>query len=415
MSSLPRVIPAKPVAREDRIETLDVLRGFALLGILMMNIRAMAAPLSAYMYPLALFDGSGASYSAYLFTTVVFDLKMMGLFSMLFGAGVLLYAGKADVSGRQPRALWFQRMGWLLVIGLAHAYLVWGGDILVPYALCGMLILWWVRRWSASALLAGGIFLLTVGVGLTIWHGFSWNEMTDAQRAEEMALMMPTPDQARVHVGWMLGSYAEIVAVNAPLVFGFQTLYFAIFFLWRCGGMMLVGMALYKWGFLNGRWSNGSYLRVATACIPLGLGLALYGTIQLDRVQFALPDRILLDLWNYAGAVFASVGYAAVLILVVKQHAMVLARRALGSVGQMALTNYLMHSLITAVLFQGWGLGLAGRLDYAEQLGVVVAIWAFQLVLSPIWLARHRFGPMEWVWRSLTYRTRQPMLRAAAA
>ena len=140
-----------PVSRQDRIETLDVLRGFALLGILTMNIRGMAAPLSAYMYPAAVFEYSGASRLAYLFTNVVSDLKMMGLFSMLFGVSVLLYAAKLTASGQPPRGLWFRRMGWLLVIGLVHAYFIWGGDILVPYALCGMLILWWVRRLARPA------------------------------------------------------------------------------------------------------------------------------------------------------------------------------------------------------------------------------------------------------------------------
>src|SRR5262245_1554390 len=215
-----------PVSSRDRIETLDVLRGFALLGILAMNIRAMAAPLSAYMYPYALFDYLGASRAAYLFTSIVFDLKMMGLFSMLFGAGVLLYAAKPTESGRPPRGLWFRRMFWLLVIGLVHAYFIWGGDILVPYALCGLLILWWVRRLPAGALLAGAVALLAVGAALTIGHGLGWEGMTDAERAQEAAIMMPAPEQAREHLGWMLGPYTDTVARNAPSVFMFETLFF---------------------------------------------------------------------------------------------------------------------------------------------------------------------------------------------
>jgi uncharacterized protein len=405
------MIHPSPVVTQDRIETLDVLRGFGLLGILAMNIRGMAAPLSTYMYPYALFDYSGASRAAYLFTSVVFDLKMMGLFSMLFGAGVLLYSAKSTESGKPPRGLWFRRMGWLLVIGLVHAYFIWGGDILVPYALCGILILWWVRRLPAGALTAGAIVLLAVGAGLTIGHGLSWERMNEAQRAQEAALMMPTPEQAREQLGWMLGSYPETIARHAPSVFMFQTMYFLAFFLWRCGGMMLLGMALYKWGFLDGRLSNRAYILTAALCIPVGLGLAWYGTVELEGVQFALPQRIVLDLWNYTGAVLASVGYAAVLILAVKQSVLSRLRRALAAVGQTAFSNYLLHSIVASVLFLGWGFGLAGRLDYAEQLGVVVAIWAVQIALSPLWLAHYRFGPAEWLWRSLTYWQRQPMRR----
>jgi uncharacterized protein len=191
----------------------------------------------------------------------------------------------------------------------------------------------------------------------------------------------------------------------------FETLYFLSFFLWRCGGMMLLGMALYKWGFLDGSRTTRTYVVTAALCIPLGLGLAWYGTVELERARFALPYRILLDLWNYVGAVFASVGYAAVLILAVKHQVLSGLRRALAAVGQMAFTNYLLHSITASVLFLGWGFGLAGQLDYAEQLGVVAMIWAAQLALSPIWLARHRFGPAEWLWRSLTYWQRQPMRR----
>jgi uncharacterized protein len=123
-----------PVPASARIETLDVLRGFALLGILAMNIRAMAAPFGAYMYPYALFDYTGVNRAAFIFTSTAVDLQMMGLFSMLFGAGVLLYAAKSTEDGRPPRRLWFRRMFWLLVIGLVHSYLIWNGDILVPYA-----------------------------------------------------------------------------------------------------------------------------------------------------------------------------------------------------------------------------------------------------------------------------------------
>jgi uncharacterized protein len=400
-----------PVSPRDRIETLDVLRGFALLGILAMNIRAMAAPFSAYMYPYALFDYTGASRAAYMFTSVVYDLKMMGLFSMLFGAGVLLYAAKPTETGQPPRGLWFRRMFWLLVIGLVHAYLIWDGDILVPYALCGILLLWWVRRLPAWGLFALSATFLAIGTVLTIGQGLSWETMPEADRASIAEMWMPTREQANQQLAQMLGGYASVVAHRAAFVFMGQTLYFLVFFFWRCGGMMLLGMSLYKWGFLDGSCSTRTYALMAATCIPVGLALAWYGVVELERARFAMPARTVADVWNYIGAVFASVGYAALLILIVKNGVLAGLRRALAAVGQMAFSNYLFQSVTTAILFLGWGFGFAGRVDYAQQLVVVAAIWAFQLAISPVWLRRFRFGPAEWLWRSLTYWQQQPMRR----
>jgi uncharacterized protein len=402
---------ASPVARTDRLETLDVLRGFALLGILAMNIRIMAAPLGAYMYPIGLFEYEGASRTAYLLSATLFDLKMMGLFSMLFGVSVLLYSRKSADDGASVRGLWFRRMFWLLVIGLVHAYLIWNGDILVPYALCGLLLLWWVRRLGAATLLALAAAMLAVGAALTVGHGLSWNTMSEPDRAQELAMYAPSTSELQVQLAAMLGTYTETVRHRAPFVLLFQTLVFATFFFWRCSGMMLIGMALYKSGFLDGQRPVSTYALVAGTCLPLGLGLSGYGALAIDRAAYAMPDRLLLDLWNYAGAIFASVGYAAAIILLVKIDVVRGVRRALAAVGQMAFSNYLLHSILSSVLFLGWGFGLAGRLDYAEQFVFVAAIWAAQLALSPIWLARYRFGPAEWLWRSLTYWERQPMQR----
>jgi uncharacterized protein len=402
-----------PVASARRLETLDVLRGFALLGILAMNIRAMAAPMSAYLYPYALFDYEGGSRFAYLFTTVVFDLKMMGLFSMLFGAGVLLYADKRTETGQPPRALWFRRMAVLLAIGLAHAYFVWPGDILVPYALCGILLLWWVRNRTARTLLIAAVGMLAVGAALAVVHWLSWGSMSEPDRAAELELMMPTREQARGHLDLMLGSYAGFVAGSAPSTFMFETMYFVLFFFWRCGGMMLLGMSLYKSGFLDGRLPTATYARVALVATPVGLGLACIGALELERVAYAMPIRAAIDLWNYVGAVFASVGYAATLIWIVKRGALAALRSRLAAVGQMAFSNYLLHSVTASVLFFGWGFGLAGRFDYAAQLLIVAAVWLGQLVISPIWLRRFRFGPAEWLWRTLTYGSRQPMRQDA--
>ena len=255
--------------------------------------------------------------------------------------------------------------------------------------------------------------MLAVGALLTIGQGLSWTSMPEAERAAQLEVWMPTREKTSEQLATMLGSYGQVVAHRARFVFMSQTMFFLFFFFWRCGGMMLLGMALYKSGFLDGRRPIGHYVRVAATCLPVGLGLAWYGTVALERVRFAMPDRTFADLWNYAGAVLVSVGYAAVLILVVKTGVLGGARKALAAVGQMAFSNYLFHSVMSSVVFLGWGLGLAGRFDYAQQLLYVLAVWTFQLVVSPIWLRRYRFGPAEWLWRSLTYWKRQPMRRAA--
>ena len=284
------MLSPSPVSQRDRVETLDVLRGFALLGILAVNVRAMAAPFSAYSYPYQPFDYTGASRAAYLFTSVAFDLKMIGLFSMLFGAGVLLYSTKATADGRPPLALWFRRMGWLLAIGLVHAYLIWDGDILVTYALSGMLLLWWVRRWSAWALALGAVALLTVGASLGPIYGQMWHRLPAEAHASELEYFMPTREQALAQLTDLRGSYIEVTMARASSAFEGQTFEFLAFYFWRCGGMMLLGMALWKCGFLNGRRPLRDYRITAATCLPIGLALAAYGSARLEAVRYAMPN-----------------------------------------------------------------------------------------------------------------------------
>ena len=288
----------------------------------------------------------------------------MGLFSMLFGAGAILYAAKSTETGKAPRALWFRRMFWLLVIGLAHAYLIWDGDILVPYALCGLLLLWWVRRLPAWALTAGAVGLLAVGALLSLGHG-DWESMSEAERAHEAEIWMPTPEQTAAQLAYMLGSYPQVVAHRATFVLMFQTFFFAFFFFWRCGGMMLLGMALYKSGFLDGRRPARDYVLVAAICIPLGLALAWYGPLSSSVcVSHAAAHHCRsLELHRLGVRLRRLCGGADPGRKARRTGGL---RKALAAVGQMAFTNYLLQSVITSVLFLGWGFGLAGRFDYAR-------------------------------------------------
>ena len=378
------MVQPAPVPASARIETLDVLRGFALLGILAMNIRAMAAPFGAYMYPYAMFDYTGVNRAAFIFTSTVVDLKMMGLFSMLFGAGVLLYAAKPTEDGRPPRGLWFRRMFWLLVIGLVHAYLIWDGDILVPYALCGILLLWWVRRLPAWALVAGAVGLLAIGAVLTVRHGVAWDLMPEAQRAQEAEMLTPTraqaeaaarpharklcrgrrgPGDVRLHGADVLLPVLLLLALrrhdapgDGPLQVGLPRR--------PPSGARLCdrgrdlhprrpGARMVRDGRARARWLRACRSARSPIC---GTTPARFSRRSATRRRS---------------------------ILVVKRGALAGLRRSLAAVGQMAFSNYLFHSVITSVIFLGWGFGLAGRFDYAEQLLIVPAIWAFQLVIEP--------------------------------
>jgi uncharacterized protein len=272
-----------------------------------------------------------------------------------------------------------------------------------------------MRNLTARTLLIVAVVMLAIGAALAVVHWSAWGSMSEADRAGEMELMMPTREQARNHVDLMLGSYTKFVAGSAPQTFMFETMIFLMFFLWRCGGMMLLGMSLYKSGFLDGRLPASTYARVALIATPIGLALALVGALELERVAYAMPIRAAVDLWNYVGAVFASIAYASALIWIVKRGMLAGLRRRFAAVGQMALSNYLFHSMTASVLFLGWGFGLAGRFGYAAQLLIVVAIWIVQLIVSPIWLKGFRFGPAEWLWRTLTYGRVQPMRQEAPA
>ena len=181
----------------------------------------------------------------------------------------------------------------------------------MPYALCGLLLLWWARRFGPGVLCAAAVACLAVGAALGVGHGIAFTSMSDAERAGELEIFMPTTEQANQQLARMLGGYVDVVASRASFVFMGQTMYFLLFFFWRCGGMMLLGMALYRSGFLDGRRATRDYLIVAATCLPIGLALAWYGTVALERIRFAMPERTVADVWNYVGAVLASVGYAA--------------------------------------------------------------------------------------------------------
>ncbi len=429
--------PLTPVASGERYEAVDVLRGFAVLGILVMNIYAFAMPFVAFNNPL-LYGGSGIHYGTWVFTHLFFDQKFMTIFAMLFGAGLILMHDRAVARGRTVVWVYLRRMFWLLVIGAVHGYLIWFGDILANYALCGLLILMLRKLRPRTLIIVGVIFLIIpmflmkgFGMGLEQQHEVAeearallaagetlTEEQQQALDAWEQTepMMFPSPEEVERKIEVHRGGYLGIVQERAPLVVMMQTIMWAMFGVWRMSGVMLLGMAFLKMGILYAERSNRFYLSWIVAGYGIGLPIVAYGARELFAHQFDaffLWDGGLF--YNYVGSLFVGFAHVAVVMLAVKHVVLDGLRTRLAAVGRMALTNYLMHSVLLTTVFYGYGLGLFGHVNRFYLMGFVLAVWCLQLYLSPIWLRHFRFGPAEWLWRSLTYWRRQPMRIQAQA
>jgi uncharacterized protein len=426
----------QPVSESQRLISVDALRGVALLGILVMNVPWFAFHSYAFFNP-ALGGGfTGANFGVWLGCHLLFDAKMMALFSMLFGAGLILLTGRVEGRGVSAAGIYYRRIAWLLVIGLLHAYLLWMGDILVSYALCG-LILYPMRRWRPAILIAIGSALLLIGVALNMGQGhffaYARSEAAAATAAKD-AGETPTAMQSQMLEAWKgmsaefqptekkleeeratyQAGYLGYLASNAPKALMMQTMFFFLWALWRATGLMLIGMGLMRLGVFSAQRSKAFYIKLALAGYGIGLPLVGFGAYRMMQNNFDFVELFKYD-WNfnYIGSILVALGHAAVVMLIVRSGALKSAVHAVAAVGRMALTNYLMQTLLLGLFFLGWGAGMWGRLDRVGTIGVVLAIWSLQLVFSPLWLSRFRFGPVEWVWRSLTYWKPQPMRKAA--
>lgn len=399
-----------PTREADRIDILDILRGLGVLGILAVNVVAFAYPVEAYWNPLnGPFPFEGLSVEIWRIVHVFFEQKFITLFSMLFGVSLFLVGGERDDAERSTLLRW--RLFWLALIGIGHGAAIWYGDVLLAYAIAGFAVSF-VRSWSAGALLfAGGVLYLA---GAALESGAYSLMMVAPMPAEELA-------QLSRDIGWRL-SEAELQETIAAFGGTFQQSLEAnvstwIEYLWllfwpKTYGLMMIGLGLYKVGYLRGQapaWVH-AILVIVGACM-----LALMNQGALQAIAAGFPMLETLGPWRLAmacGAVFATLGYVSALMLL---HAAVGTGGlwALAATGRMAFTNYLSQSLImTAIFFGGRGLGLFGQLDWPDLAVLVVGVWALQLAWSPLWLSVFSMGPLEWVWRCLTYRRLLPIGRS---
>jgi uncharacterized protein len=376
-----------------------------------MNIQMFSMVSAAYFNPTAYGDLEGANFWVWLFSHLFADLKFMAIFSMLFGAGLILMWQRAEASGRSFFTIHCRRMFWLLLIGLLHAHLLWFGDILVPYAICGMLICWF-RKMKPTTLLLVGFLILLVGSSLFLLSGLSmpyWPQEDLEKFTQES--WRPSPDRIRDELQIYRGGWREQMEDRVVTAIELETFVFLYFFLWRAGGLMLIGMALFKLGVLSAQRSVSFYWTLVVLGALVGVPLIGYGAVQNIEAGWPPSSFFLGTQFNYWGSILVSLGWISIVILVYQKGWFRFLARRLSAVGRMALSNYLLESIICTTVFYGHGLGLFGRLNRLEQFFLVLAVWIVLLILSPWWLNRFRYGPFEWTWRSLTYWSVLPFRR----
>ncbi len=403
---------AGPVSDGERVVAIDVLRGFALLGILVVNIQSFSMPDATIFNPTSYGDLSGANRWVWYLTHTFFEQKFMTIFSMLFGAGILLMTERTEGKGLRSAALHYRRMTVLLGFGLAHAYLVWNGDILVCYAMCGFLV-YLFRKRPARSLVILGIGAVAVSSLLSLFSGWSMPYWPAESIAETTEMFQPSTESIAENLAAVRGSWVSETTYRAPYAFQFQTFVFVVWGVWRAGGLMLLGMGLYKLGVLSSARSYRYYGSLVAAGIFVGIPVVVYGVYLNFQANWdARYSFFVGGQYNYWASILVSLGWLGLVMLVYKKGIFGSLISRLAAVGRMAFTNYLAQSLICTTLFYGHGFGLFGSVPRVGQILIVFAVWAIQLAVSPLWLRRFRFGPFEWMWRSLTYRRLQPMRRA---
>jgi uncharacterized protein len=426
-------INAGPVLGGERIGAMDVLRGVAVLGILLMNITGFALPFAASFNPTAGGGHTDLNLWVWAVNTVLFEGKMRAIFSMLFGAGMLVLTSRLEQRGLAAESadIYYRRLLWLLTFGLVHAYFIWWGDILFFYSVLG-LFLFPLRRLSARALISVGLILLLIGAGRGLLSALelratknaalaadaaaaSGQTLTEEQKAAQAAWTeaqkesRPAPEELLKETEAYRGSYVDACRQRAGFLAAMQPQALYHFFVFDIGGMMVLGIGLLKLNVFSGWLSYRAYAMLAILGFAVGLPVEALA-VSHDIASGFDPLAIAFGAATHAVArVPVAVAHVAVVMLVWKAGILRWLTSALAAVGQMAFSCYILQSLICTTIFYGYGAGLFARLDRSQLLIVVAIVWVTLLIASPLWLRRFRFGPLEWLWRSLTYLQRQPM------
>ncbi|KFC09208.1 hypothetical protein GTGU_01147 [Trabulsiella guamensis ATCC 49490] len=380
----------------ERNVTLDFLRGAAILGILLLNISAFGLPKAAYLNPAWYGDISRSDAWTWAILDLLAQVKFLTLFALLFGAGLQLLLPRGKI--------WIQsRLTLLALLGFIHGLLFWDGDILLAYALVG-LVCWRMIRdaQSIKSLFNTGVMLYVTGVGVLILLGIITGDSVNRS-------WVPDAAHLQYEQYWKLKGGAEAVSNRAGMLAD-SLLALGAQYGWQLAGMMLMGGALMRSGWLKGQFSLRHYRRVGALLIIIGLLINLPAVVAQWWLNWDYRwSAFLLQAPRELGAPLQTIGYAALVYGFWPQlcHSRLVA--AVVCVGRMALSNYLLQTLICTTLF--YHLDFFMKFNRLQLLGFILPVWIINLAFSVLWLRYFRQGPVEWLWRQLTARASGVSLR----
>ncbi|MYC07090.1 MAG: DUF418 domain-containing protein [Chloroflexi bacterium] len=370
-----------PVSERARITSLDLIRGIAVLGILLMNAVSFRYGTAPYFNLSAGGSETWLDWTVGIFGEIFVDQKFMGLFSLLFGAGMILFIDRASTRGGRAVLLNMWRNALLLLMGVLH-YMLWDGDVLMIYAISSVFLIA-LRNLPNKALISIGVVVFALSIGGALLAQY----IADATGTSLAGI-------------WTPGEINTEDLIGFPILFGY--------FL-RGLGLILIGAGIYRTGFMNGGMASSLYRRTAIIGLGVGLPLAALGVVFTALGDYSREVAFIGQIPNTLGTIPASLGYMSLIILW-NNGADNRLKRRLRAVGRIALTNYLTHTIF-GVLTLSVLLADAAWLNRSAILVFVLAVWALQLWWSQAWLSRFLYGPAEWVWRVATYRKIQPLRR----
>ena len=385
---------------KQRIHSLDLIRGIALLGILIMNIISFSNIGMGYVNPTLGAGIDGYNGVLHGFSYLFAEMRFMSIFSMLFGAGLILFTDNLQQKELPIARVHYRRMVLLLCFGFLHAYLIWMGDILVMYSLCGMLV-YWVRKWKIPSLLILSSLLFCVPLTFSTLT-YQFVPMNELQ--EIYSFWIPGQNEIQSEIHAYRGSYLEQMEPRIDGAIQAQTVLFLMEQMWRILSMMLLGMVLYKSGILSGYKDRLFYLRYSIVYLVFGISFSAFALYQ--SYQHSWNGIWVMNVghpMNYIASLFVALGYIHLIIFWSTTTCWAEVQHRLQAVGRMAFTNYILSSVICTFIFYGHGFGLFAHLDRLQNWGIIIVVWSLILIVSPIILRHYKQGPLEYIWRKGTY------------